>query len=54
VGAAEARVEAGVAAGALAVVGVAPLAEQAATVASSPPMRATLVILGRGSKCPII
>jgi hypothetical protein len=43
-----------VAGGTLAVVGVAPLPEQAATIASSPPMRAALVILVRASGCPII
>src|ERR1035437_5037818 len=43
-----------VAVGMLAVVGVAPLPVQAATVASSPPMMATLVILNRASVCPII
>jgi hypothetical protein len=39
---------------AVAVVGVVPLLEQAATIASSPPMRAALVILVRASGCPII
>jgi hypothetical protein len=54
VGVAEARVAAGVAVGTLAAVGVAPLVEHAATVASSPPMRAALVIFGKASGCPII
>jgi hypothetical protein len=54
VGAAEARVGAGVTVGTLAVVGVAPLVEHAATVASSPPMRAALAILGKATVCPII
>jgi hypothetical protein len=45
---------AAVAVGTLADVGVAPLPAQAATVASSPPMRATLVILTMASGCPII
>jgi hypothetical protein len=40
--------------GTLAVVGVVPLPEQAATIASSPPMRAALVILVRASGFPII
>jgi hypothetical protein len=39
---------------ALAVVGVAPLDAQAATIVSSPPMRAALVIPVRASGCPII
>jgi hypothetical protein len=43
-----------VAGGTLAVVGVVPLPEQAATIASRPPMRAALVILVRASGCPII
>src|SRR5450759_408644 len=43
-----------VAGGTLAVVGVVPLLEQAATIASSPPMRAALVILVRDSGCTII
>jgi hypothetical protein len=33
---------------------VAPLVEHAATVASSPPMRAALAILGKATVCPII
>jgi hypothetical protein len=46
---------AAIAVGTLAVVGVAPLLlEQAATIASRPPMRAALVILVRASGCPII
>src|SRR5450756_1054429 len=45
---------AAVAGGMLAVVGVVPLLEQAATIASSPPMRAALVILVRASGCPLI
>ena len=40
--------------GTLAVVGVVPLLEQAATIASRPPMRVALVILVRASGCPII
>src|SRR5450759_3392980 len=40
--------------GTFAVVGVVPLPEQAATIASSPPMRAALVILVRASGCPVI
>jgi hypothetical protein len=43
-----------VAVGTFAVVGVVPLPEQAATIASSPPMRAALAILLRASGCPII
>jgi hypothetical protein len=54
VGVAGAGVIATVAVGALDGVGVAPLDAQAATVARSPPMRATLEILNRASGCPIM